>query len=217
LKVTKFKEIQTQKITTRGLVSENFLNLEFFMSVVIPIILFSVFNHLNMKLFGTIVAGVWSIGIVLIAFSRKHKFNIFGVIGAGVAAIALIGTIFSKNPTFYLVSPIVVDIILSAAFLGSALIGNPIIQILAEYSVKNGFSEELRKEPKYKSAWMILAVAWGVLSITQTLLRIVLFYTVSNEIYYAISTVYGNISTPLMLVFSFWFPRWYWKRKPISK
>jgi len=217
LDITKLKDAQTQKTTTRGLVYENILNVEFLMSVVVPIILFSIFDHLNMKLFGTIIAGVWSVGVVLFVFRQKHRVNIFGAIGAGVSVVGLIGTILSKNPTFFLASPIVIDIILSAVFLGSAFIGKPIIQILAEYSVKNGFSEEIRKMPMYKSAWMILTVAWGVLSITQTLLRVVLLYSVSNEIYYAISTVYGNISTPLLLVFSFWFPRWYWKRKVLSK
>ena len=209
----KTEKVQNQKSMSRSLMYENILNIEFILSVVVPIILFSAFDYYNMKLSGTIVAGSWSIGIVIVQFIKKHKVNIFGAIGAGLSAIGLIGTILSKNPTFYLASPIVIDLILSAVFLGSVLLGKPIIRILAEYSVKGGFSEEIRKKPKFKSAWIIVTIAWGVLSITQALLRIVLLYSVSNEVYYAISTAYGNISTPLLLVFSFWFPGWYWKRK----
>lgn len=126
----------------------------------------------------------------------------------------LAGSVFisPRDPKFYLASPIVTDSILALVFLGSILFGKPLIQVFAEYTVKGSFSEELKKKPKYKAAWTILTVAWGVLSITQALLRIALLFSVSNELYFSISTTYGNISTPLLLVITFWFPGWYWKK-----
>ncbi|WP_088187028.1 VC0807 family protein [Desulfosporosinus sp. FKA] len=208
----KSKEVQSNQAVTQKLLSENFFNLEFFLSVVIPIILFSAFDHFDRTLTGTITAGVWSLGVLLLQFCFRRNVNIYGAIGAGCAAIGLIGTVLSKDPIYYLVSPIIIDLILAAVFLGSVILGKPLIRILAEYSLKQGFSEEIRKQPKFKSAWIILTIAWGVLSITQALLRVVLLYTVSKNVYYAISTAYGNISTPLLLIISFWFPGWYWKR-----
>ena len=50
---------------------------------------------------------------------------------------------------------------------------------------------------------------WGFLSISQALLRLVLLYTASPAFYHAVSSVYGGVLTPLFLVFSFWFPKWY--------
>ncbi len=207
------EKINTSKSVTRKLIFENILNLEFVVSVIIPIILFSAFDHYRMTLEATIISGSWSILVMLILFIKNRKINIFAASGTGFSVIGLIGTIISKDPVYYLASPIVIDLLLAVVFLGSVTIGRPIIQVLAEYTVKGGFSEELRKKPEYKSAWIIVTTLWGILNITQALLRIILLYSVSKEIYYAVSTAYGSISSPLLLLFSFWFPGWYWRRK----
>jgi intracellular septation protein A len=165
-----------------------------------------------MKLIGIILAGSWSVGVVLLQYARERKFNIYAIIGAIISSISLIGTVISRNPIFYLASPIVTDFLLALVFLGSLLFGKPLIQIFAEYEMKEAFPEDFRKKPKYKSAWKILTAGWGILSITQALLRIILLYSASMEIYYTISMIYGNVSTLLFFAFSFWFPKWYWHR-----
>ena len=203
---------ENKKITVKKLIFDNILNIEFLLSFVIPVILFTVFGNFNMELTGIILAGLWSIGLVMIQIIIYKKANVFAIIATCFSAVGLIGTVISKDPMFYLASPIILDILLALVFFGSIIIGKPLIQILAENTVKGGFPEEIRNKANYKSAWIILTNAWGILSITQALLRIVLIYTASKEVYFAISTAYGNISSPLMLVFSFWFPKWYWKR-----
>lgn len=203
----------SHNLMVKGLIKENIFNWEFVLSVIIPIILFSAFSHFNRVFAGTITVGLWSIAVILIQFLSSKKVNLFAAIATGISVIGLIGTVISRDPQFYLASPIVTDLILALVFLGSIFLGKPLIQIFAEYTVKGAFPEELRNKPKYKTAWIILTVAWGILSITQALVRIILLCTVSLELYFSISTVYGNISTPLLLVISFWFPGWYWKRK----
>ncbi|NLI14552.1 MAG: hypothetical protein GX425_18525 [Peptococcaceae bacterium] len=165
-----------------------------------------------MKLTGTILAGSWSVAVVLIQYIRERKINIYAIIGAIISFISLVGTVISRNPVFYLASPIVTDFLLALVFLGSLLFGKPLIQMFAEYEMKDAFPEDFRKKPKYKSAWKILTVGWGILSITQALLRIILLYSASMGIYYSISMIYGNVSTLLFFAFSFWFPKWYWAR-----
>lgn len=186
-------------------------NLDFLLSVVIPIILFYVLSHFNMILLGTILAGSWALGAIVFQFTRARKVNIFAIIVALFSIIGLFGTILFHNPTFYLESPILMDLVLGFIFLGSLLIGKPLIQIFAEYEMKDAFSQKLRMHPKYVSAWRILTAGWGLICISQALLRLVLLHTASPEVYYSISSFYGNVSTPLFLLFTFWFPKWYWK------
>jgi intracellular septation protein A len=186
-------------------------NLHFFLSVVIPIIIFYVLSHFNMILLGTILAGSWALAAIVFQYNRERKVNIFAIIVALFSIVGLFGTIVFHNPTFYLESPILMDLVLGSIFLGSLLIGKPLIQIFAEYEMKDAFSEKLRMHPKYVSAWRILTAGWGLLCISQALLRLALLHTASPEVYYSISSVYGNVSTPLFLLFSFWFPKWYWR------
>jgi intracellular septation protein A len=188
------------------------INKEFIGSVIIPIIIFSVFKNFHSILTGTILAGIWTICVVLIGFIRENKIYVYALIASIFSAIGLIGTILSKDPTFYLASPIVSDILFALICFGSLILRKPLIQTFAEYQMKNSFPESLQKNPRYKLAWIILTVAWGVLNLSQALLRFALLFSVSKELYYSINTIYGSISTPLLLIFSFWFPGWYWRR-----
>jgi intracellular septation protein A len=186
-------------------------NLDFLLSVVIPIIIFYVLSLFNMILLGTILAGSWALAAIVFQYTRNRKINIFAIIVALFSIIGLFGTIIFHNPTFYLESPILMDLVLGSIFLGSLLVGKPLIQIFAEYEMKDAFSQKLRMHPKYLSAWRILTAGWGLVCMSQALLRLALLHTASPAVYYSISSVYGNVSTPLFLLFTFWFPKWYWR------
>jgi len=193
-------------------VLKNIFNKDFVVSAIIPIIIFSVFDKMEMTLNGIILSGVWSIGVVLINFIKEHKINALAVMGASFAGVGVIGTVISKNPTFYLVSPIIKDILIALIFFGSLFLKRSLIQIIVEQSYLKNVSEDFKKQPKYKAAWRIVTIAWGILNISQAGFRTVLLYSVSMSAYYATSTIYDNISTPLLLAFSILFPKWYWKR-----
>jgi intracellular septation protein A len=186
-------------------------DLYFALGVVVPIIIFYVFSYYDMIFQGTILAGVWALGVIAYQYMRERRANAFAIVVTIFSVIGLIGTIVFHSPTFYLESPIAMDLVLGCIFLGSLIIGKPLIQTFAEYEMKDAFSQELRMHPKYTSAWQILTAGWGLLCISQALLRFALLQVASPEMYYSISSVYGSISTPLFLLFSFWFPRWYWR------
>ena len=193
-------------------VLKSIFNKDFVVSAIIPIIIFSVFDKMEMTLSGIILSGAWSIGVVLINFIKEHKINALAVMGASFAGVGVIGTVISKNPTFYLVSPIIKDILIALIFFGSLFLKRSLIQIIVEQSYLKNVPEDFKKQSKYKAAWRIVTIAWGILNISQAVFRTVLLYSVSMSAYYATSTIYDNISTPLLLAFSILFPKWYWKR-----
>ena len=193
-------------------VLKNIFNKDFVVSAIIPIIIFSVFDKMEMTLNGIILSGVWSIGVVLINFMKEHKINALAAMGAIFAGIGVIGTVISKNPTFYLVAPIIQDILAAITFFGSLFFERSLIQVIVEQSYLKNVSEERKKQHEYKRVWRIITAAAAILNISQAALRIILLYTVSMSSYYAISTVYGNISTPIFIAFAIMFPKWYWKR-----
>jgi intracellular septation protein A len=205
------EEIGQAQAMYRGWAIRRIFNTEFLLSVIIPIIILAVLSHFNMTLLGAILAGTWALAASAVKFARERRVNIYAMIVAGFSAIGLIGTIISHSPTFYLASPIISDLVLAVVFLGSLLFSRSLIQIFAEYETKNLFPPELRMHPRYADAWRILTAGWGILSLSQALLRMVLLRSVSATLYYTVSSIYGNISTPLFLIFTFWFPRWYWR------
>jgi intracellular septation protein A len=191
---------------------KNIFNKDFIISAIIPVVIFYVFSKTKMSLTGIILSGVWSIGLVIFNYIKEHEINALATMAAAFSGIGLVGTVISKNPTFYFVSPIVKDILLALIFLGSLFLERPLLQVIVEQSYLKNVSEEFRKKQKYKSTWTILTIAWGILNISQAVIGTILLYSVSMESYYAISTLYSNISTPLLLAFSITFPGWYWKK-----
>jgi len=191
---------------------KNIFNKEFIISAIIPVIIFSIFDKIGMNLNGIILSGIWSIGVILFSFIKERKINALAGMGAIFAGVGVIGTVVSKNPTFYLVSPIVQDIIIALVFFGSLFCQRSLIQVIVEQSYLKNVPEDFKKQPKYSAAWRIITIAWGILTLSQAALRIVLLYSVSMSLYYTISTFYGNISTPVLMAFSIMFPKWYWKR-----
>ncbi len=192
--------------------SKNIFNKDFIVSAIIPVVIFYVFNKFKMPLSGIILSGVWSIGVVIVNFIKEHEINVLATMAAIFSGVGLIGTIISKNPTFYFISPIVRDILYALIFFGSLFLEKPLIQVIVEQSYLKNIPEELRKKAKYKSTWKILTIAWGALNISQAAVGIILLHLVSMQSYYAIITLYSNISTPLLIAFSISFPRWYWKK-----
>jgi intracellular septation protein A len=191
---------------------KNILNKDFIVSAIVPIIIFSIFDKNGMTLDGIILSGVWSIGLVILNFIKEHKINALALMGATFSGTGIIGTIISQNPTFYLVAPIVQDIILAVVFFGSLLGKRSLVQIIAEQSYLKNVPEDFKKQPKYTAAWRIVTVSWGILNISQAVIRTIILFSVSMSSYYAISTIYCNLSSPLLIAFSILFPKWYWNK-----
>lgn len=190
---------------------KNIFNKDFVISAIIPVIIFSAFDKYGMTLNGIMLSGIWSVAVVCINFVKEHKFNALAAMSAIFSGIGLIGTIISKDPTFYLVSPIIKDILCAIVFFGSLFLKKTLVEIIVEQSFLKNAPTELKKQLKYKIIWRILTIAWGFLNVSQVVLRIVLLYSVSMTSYYAISTSYDNISGPIMIAFSIMFPSWYLK------
>jgi peptidoglycan/LPS O-acetylase OafA/YrhL len=112
------KVVHHKNISKHSLVIESIFNMDFIVSAIIPIIIFSNFSELKMTLDGIILSAVWSIGVVLVSFVKENKINALAAIAGIFSFIGLIGTIISRNPTFYLISPIVQPII-AALCIGS--------------------------------------------------------------------------------------------------
>lgn len=153
---------------------KSIFNKDFIVSAIVPVIIFSLFDKNGMTINGIILSGAWSIGVVVINFIKEHQINALAMMSATFAGIGLMGSIISKNPTFYFIAPIVQNILISAVFLGSLCFKRPLIQIIVEQSYLKNVPEAIKDNPKYKANWKILTTVWGILNITEAVLKIIL-------------------------------------------
>lgn len=188
-------------------------NKDFVLSAVIPLAIYYGFDHMGQTLNGIIASGAWGVLVFLITLLKSRKVNYLAMITAVVSIVGLVGTVLSKNPRFYMAYPIFTDILFAGVFIGTAFCKRPFLRAMVEGTWGDAIPMAAREKASYIGTWKYLSVAWGLLNITQAVLRTMLFFFASMNTYYAISTVYSNTSSPLLLVFSFWFPRWYMTRK----
>ncbi len=203
---------ETIKSPAKPTFFKNILNKEFVLSALAPSLIFYIFNFLKLKLIGTILSGCWCLGMVLLKLIRERKINGMALAAGGFSLIGLIGTLVLKNPMFYMAAPIFEDGLYALLFFGSLCFPRPLIQLIVEDSHLGSFPDELRRTAKYRAAWRILTLTWGVLNLTQALLRSILLVAAPLELYYGIGKIYGQLSSGLLLLGSYWFPKWYWKR-----
>ena len=188
-----------------------FLNRNFIQSALIPLLLFYIFKWQKRELEGIIISGIWCVGVVIYNLIRDRKVNALAVLTGTISAIGLTGTIIMRSPTFYLMAPVFTDILFAFVFFGSLWAPRPLIQVFAEDAMPWAFPEGLRKSAKYREAWVVVTVAWGILNITQGALRAILLTTTPVATYYTISTIYNQLSALLLMAFSYFFPKWYWE------
>ncbi|WP_318739694.1 VC0807 family protein [Clostridium sp. JS66] len=124
----------------------NILNKDFIISAIIPVLICLSFNKINMTLKGIILAGIWSIGVVILNFIKDYEINALAVITAAFSGIGLLGTVVSNNPNFYLLAPIVRDVLYALVFFLSVLIKKPLIQVIAEQIYLKNVPEEVKKK-----------------------------------------------------------------------
>ena len=197
--------------------AKNIFNKEFIASAIIPLIIFYIFNYMSMVLEGTILSGFWCISVFLFKLIREHKINVIALLSGIFSVIGLLCTILLRNPNIYLAEPILEDILYAVIFFSSLFFSRPLIQVLVEDSHIVAFPEYFRKTSQYKFVWKMLTIAWGILNLSQALLRVTLLYSVPIDLYYTISKIYSNVSSPLLLIFSYKFPKWYWERIGVKR
>lgn len=204
----------SQHPTFLKLLTKTFFGYEFVLGALVPIGIYSIFNKMGNVLQGVIVAISWGILVTAAQYIIKRTISVVAALAVIFGIITLIITICTKNPSFYLIAPIIGNCLYFIVFIGSLCIGKPLIRVIAESMSK--FPEEFRKTEMYKKPWKILTLLWGMLNIVEALLKTGVLLMFSAEVYLLFKALFGNITFVAMMVFSFWYPNWYWKKNNVA-
>ncbi|ADK14670.1 VC0807 family protein [Clostridium ljungdahlii] len=200
-------------VKNKSSILRNILNKDFVVSAIIPVVIFYVFDKFKMTLSGIIFSGLWSIGVVIANFIKTREINALAVMAAAFSGIGLVGSVISKNATFYFVSPLVGNALVSLLFFLSLLSRKSLIEVIVEQSYLKNAPEKMKNDKDHKFVWRFLSAIWGFGNLSQVILGVVLLKVASMSLYYAVINIYGNILSILLLAFSITFPKIYFKKK----
>ena len=186
----------------------------FIVGGVIPVVLFYLLHRTGQTLTGAIVAGSRGLGVTVITYWLSREVNIFAVLATTVNLIEIIGTLMTRNHDFYLAGAAIDSFLYAILFLGSLLLARSLMQLLVEATPQGDkFSESFRQQPMYRKAWQIVTAVWGVAYLIRAGLLVWGQINLSLELFLTIRTLSNFPLFIGLMVFSYWFPARYWKKR----
>ena len=146
----------------------------------------------------------WS-GLVF-AWHRRRTggADVFSATTFGFACVKASAGLLSQNPTLYLAWPSLENLIYGLAFLGSALLGRPLLALYAKrlYPIP----QEVSASATFRHAFLVASAAWLVGHALRGVVRLVLLAHLPLELYLIADTVAGWPINTSLVAFTAWYP-----------
>ena len=190
----------------------------FILGALVPILFFYSLHRFGQPLTGAMLAIGWSLCLLAITYWRSRRIELFPALAVPIIVIELISTLVFRNPDLYLASAAIENVLWGLLFLTTAFMRRPLIQIFAEMLNPGLGSDEFLNQHQlpqqlYRSAWQIVTALWGVVNLSKAIILVCSQLWLSMEAFLIVRTVSGIPVMVLMLVFSYHFPGWYWRKK----
>ncbi|MFB9837139.1 VC0807 family protein [Actinoallomurus acaciae] len=132
-----------------------------------------------------------SLGRTLFVAARDRRLDGFAALMAVMFGIGLALTLITGDPRVALAKDSVMSGVAGAAFLGSCVVGRPLMFAMARRVLPEARQAEAddrwRNDPGYRSRLVVLSLIWGVILLTEALVRIVLVYTLPVDVMVGLS------------------------------
>ncbi|MGK7888809.1 MAG: VC0807 family protein [Leptolyngbyaceae cyanobacterium] len=195
--------------------SQHFPWKQFTVGALIPILIFYLFHRFDQPLMGAALAVGWSVGVVTLTHLLFKKINLFAALSIPITLIEIAGIVVTLNPDFYLATAAIEHTLWGFVCLGSVAFSRPLILIFAQ--AMGGIEKpqelgEFGKSNEFRSAWIVLTIIWGITHLIAAIALIASQMWLPLELFLILRTILGTPLLAALIAFSFWFPRWYWKR-----
>ncbi|MEV5647259.1 VC0807 family protein [Nocardia sp. NPDC052254] len=138
---------------------------------------------------GTVISGVFVIAEIV----RKRRLDPFAAVILASFALGLVLTFISGDARFVVAKDSFTTALIGAAFLGSTLVGKPLIYVSAQRGMSEqaagAFRERYRTSPQMRRTLGSLSVIWGAGLCLEAALRVFLVYQLPIATMVWLSTV----------------------------
>jgi hypothetical protein len=156
--------------------------------------------------FSTAVLAVlgWSASVFAWHRHRTGSADVFSATTFTFACIKATAGLVSQNPILYLGWPSLENMIYGSTFLGSALLGRPLLALYAQrlYPIP----ASVRSSAAFRRAFIIVSAAWFGGHSLRAVVRLYLLATLPLELYLIADTVAGWPINVSLIAFTAWFP-----------
>ena len=147
----------------------------------------------------------------LAEFLRRRRIDALSMLVLAGIVFSLIALLGGGGAKFLQLRENLVTGAIGLIFLGSILIGRPLIFYLAQATMTRASAEEarafeeMRDAPRFRRTVLIMTVVWGVGLLGRTLVAVVLVFSVSIPIYLVIQPILGNAAMGGLGLWTVWY------------
>ena len=170
----------------------------------LPVLLF----YLSITTWGfstaVVVVLTWSAAVFAWHFSRTRGADVFSATTFAFACVKATAGLLSQNQWLYLAWPSLENLIYGTAFLGSALLGRPLLALFAQRLYPIPVS--VRGTRTFRRAFVVASAAWLCGHALRAVIRLWLLATLPLELYLIADTVAGWPINVSLVAFTTWYP-----------
>lgn len=147
------------------------------------------------------------ISVGLAIFRKVRRQSIGWILPISVGFIVLRGAagIVSRSDAVYFGPGIANNFIVGGVFVGSVLIGKPIVGLIAPMFYP--FTDEAKRHPLYLKVCNQLSLLWGIYTLLMGAFQWWLLVSATTNQFVAVRALIGWPTSIALMAFSFWYPR----------
>ena len=187
---------------------------EFLINLALPYLIYSLVEPQRGEIVALIASSAPPILWSIVEFARHRRvdaLSIFVLLGIGLSLLAFFG---GGSAKFLQLREKLVTGFFAAIFLGSAVVGRPIIYQLARAGMarKNQQSEltrfeSLRDDKYFRASMMIITVVWGLGLLADVAVSVVLVFRLSIKEYLIVNPILGYGTMGSLSLWTFWYAK----------
>lgn len=180
---------------------------------ILPYVIFAFaqphYGDVQALIFSSVPPILWSI----VEFARHRRIDALSMLVLLGIVLSLVAVAGGGSARFLQLREKLVTVIIGFVFLGSALIGKPLIYQLARAQMVRNSSDELeefeslRSNKYFRRTMMVLTVVWGLGLLVDAAISIALVYALSIKTYLAVNPFVSYGSTGALSLWTFLYVR----------
>lgn len=146
----------------------------------------------------------WSGLVFAWHWRRAHGADVFSASTFGFACFQAAIGLLLRDQTLYLAEPTLENLLYGGVFLGSALVGRPLLGLYARRLYP--MSPSVQRSGAFRRAFLVASAVWFVGLALRGAVRIWLLLTLPLELYLVVNTIAGWPFSVALVGFTVWYP-----------
>jgi hypothetical protein len=178
---------------------------------ILPFLIYSLTNERLGAVPALMIASIPPVAWSVIGFVRQHKLDALSVLVLAGIALSLLAFAGGGGIKVLQLRENLVGGVIGLVFLGSAAIGRPLIDLLAQARMRRGAPEKaaaleaLREDAGFRAALTLATLVWGAGLLAVCALNCALVFMVSIKTYLLIGGPISYAAIGLMSAWTFWY------------